>query len=235
MKYDLSGLSHEQLSLLRALIKNHSSDHHGASGEQLLAYYTESAQQEGQNRGAELRGVAQALLPEHMVPDLFVPVAEMPRLANGKVDPDGLPYVVVTRASYADSEGSNARHEFEIVAGLLGELLGFDDIRPDDNFFELGGDSITAIRLVSRVREAGIPIDISAVTSARTLGEIAAEANQRLHAANENSALSKSVGEQVPVDERTSNLEGKSLIGDVDHPDLGLSNSELDSFLDSLD
>lgn len=205
----------------------------GGTGEQLLAYYTGSVQE--QDRGAELRSVAQTLLPEHMVPDYFVSLEEIPRLGNGKVDLHRLPYVVVNRSRSSDSTVGSDNREFEVVAHVLGELLGFDDIRMDDNFFELGGDSITAIRLVSRVREAGVPIDIKDVTSTRTLGEIAAEANQRRHDANDYSTPAKLTREQIPASGRTSNLEGRSPNAAVDHADLGLSQSELDNFLDSLD
>lgn len=191
MKADLSTLSHQQLSLLHALLKRETDDDNSVSGKQLLAYYNAAEQQSSHVSMADLRSVARELLPEHMVPDLFVPVAEIPRLANGKVDTNNLPTVVVKRSSSAN-DCRGAEHEFGVIAGVLGELLGFDDVRMEDNFFELGGDSITAIRLASRVREAGIPIDVKAITSDLTLGEIAADASRRLAGTGADSAAESS-------------------------------------------
>ena len=196
VKTDISALSHEQLSLLHALLKQTIDDNQIGSGEQLLAYYSLAGKQALQINNNELRNMAKVMLPEHMVPDLFVPIEKIPRLANGKADIHKLPYVVVKRSNSSNSLAGSTR-EFDVVAGLLGELLALDEIRPDDNFFELGGDSITAIRLVSRVREAGIPVDVKAITSDRTLGEIAAEASQRLKDASAGSVSKNSVDEQV--------------------------------------
>lgn len=39
------------------------------------------------------------------------------------------------------------------IAELWGEALGLDSLRQDDNFFALGGDSLTAVQLMSRLRE----------------------------------------------------------------------------------
>ena len=46
-----------------------------------------------------------------------------------------------------------ARNVFE-------EVLGIGQIGIDDHFFELGGDSIKAIRVISKLREAGYGLSV---------------------------------------------------------------------------
>jgi amino acid adenylation domain-containing protein/non-ribosomal peptide synthase protein (TIGR01720 family) len=49
----------------------------------------------------------------------------------------------------------------DVIVGLFATVLGRPEIGADDNFFAVGGDSITAIRLVSRVRNM-VSADLSA-------------------------------------------------------------------------
>ncbi|NDD17045.1 MAG: hypothetical protein EB092_08590, partial [Chitinophagia bacterium] len=65
------------------------------------------------------------------------------------------------------------------IADLYGELTGASRVGLDDSFFALGGDSITAIRLVSRVRQAGYGLSVKDIF-ARPIVEMLAEGLTRL-------------------------------------------------------
>ncbi|MFJ6000413.1 amino acid adenylation domain-containing protein [Streptomyces sp. NPDC092370] len=95
---------------------------------------------------------AAALLPEHMVPSLWVPMERLPQSANRKVDRAALPVPELPeqgggRAPVTDTE--------KLFCELFATLLGQDTVDADGNFFELGGDSIISLQLVSRARAAG--------------------------------------------------------------------------------
>ncbi|MFD4064763.1 condensation domain-containing protein, partial [Streptomyces albidoflavus] len=73
----------------------------------------------------------------------------------------------------------------ELVCGLFADVLGLDHVGIDDNFFELGGDSIVAIRLVSRMRKAGLDVAASDIFMRKTIAEISEAAGEVAHATGE--------------------------------------------------
>jgi thioesterase domain-containing protein/acyl carrier protein len=139
-----------------------------------VAYYTSSpaADPEQEGVGAEqLRVHLSATLPEYMVPAAYVRMERMPLTANGKLDrkslpaPDGLP-------------SRNARSfrtaEEQILCSLFAEVLNVEDVGVDDNFFESGGHSLSAIRLVTRIRsELGLNISLRTLLEAPTVAGLA--------------------------------------------------------------
>ncbi|MEV6810769.1 SDR family NAD(P)-dependent oxidoreductase [Micromonospora sp. NPDC051296] len=64
----------------------------------------------------------------------------------------------------------------QILADLWSELLGFDRLGIDDHFFdELGGDSLVALRMLARVREAtGVTLPVAQFFGAPTIRTLAA-------------------------------------------------------------
>ncbi|MGH3874274.1 MAG: amino acid adenylation domain-containing protein [Pseudonocardiaceae bacterium] len=99
----------------------------------------------------ELRSHVARVLPDYMVPAVFVVVDGLPLSVNGKVDRGGLPVpdlVVVSGVGYVAPRTVVER----VLAGIWAEVLGVERVGVEDNFFELGGDSILSIRVMSRVR-----------------------------------------------------------------------------------
>ena len=47
-----------------------------------------------------------------------------------------------------------------MIAGIFEDILGVNPVGIEDNFFEMGGDSIKAIRVVSKMREAGYELSV---------------------------------------------------------------------------
>lgn len=90
--------------------------------------------------------VARVLQP-HAVPDVIRAHDRLPRNTNGKIDRGQLPAV-----DFSGQGGRAATETERLVCDLFQDVLGVPDIGPDDNFFRLGGHSLSAARLLNRLR-----------------------------------------------------------------------------------
>jgi aryl carrier-like protein len=43
---------------------------------------------------------------------------------------------------------------------IFAEVLGVDQVSPQDGFFDVGGDSVLALQVVARAREAGLELNV---------------------------------------------------------------------------
>ena len=121
----------------------------------------------------ELRTFLRGLLPEYMVPSIFVPLAALPLSPNGKVDRKALPAPAAAREALAGSAAPrNARED--LLAGIWRGVLGLDQVGIHDNFFQLGGDSILSIQVVARARREGLLISPRQLFENQTIAGLAA-------------------------------------------------------------
>ncbi|MBP2479340.1 amino acid adenylation domain-containing protein [Crossiella equi] len=122
---------------------------------------------------AELRAHAAARLPAYMVPAAFCLLDRFPLTTNGKLDRRALP--APGRADSVDGAGVAPRDAAEAaLAGVWREVLGLDEVGVTDDFFEVGGDSLSAVRVRSRVLAAtGVALPARAVFDRPTIAELA--------------------------------------------------------------
>ncbi|MCP4147313.1 MAG: amino acid adenylation domain-containing protein [bacterium] len=114
----------------------------------------------------ELREYLGKTLPDYMIPSLFVPVAEIPLTANGKVDKKTLAAMEKKTGNLTASDNYRppTNDMEEQMVTLWGELLKIRRIGLGDNFFRLGGHSLRAMSLIERIRrQMGIDISLSEV------------------------------------------------------------------------
>ncbi|MGW2559341.1 amino acid adenylation domain-containing protein [Streptomyces sp. NPDC001514] len=99
---------------------------------------------------AAVRAQLARLLPEHMVPASIVGLDAFPLSPNGKLDRRALPAPVFTGGEGARRPSGPLE---DALTRLFAEVLGVGRAGPDDAFFDLGGTSLSAVRLVARMRE----------------------------------------------------------------------------------
>ncbi|MFF8828652.1 amino acid adenylation domain-containing protein [Streptomyces sp. NPDC015131] len=176
----------------------------GAGGASRLVAHVVPAEGAALPGLAALRGWVAERLPAHLVPAEWTVARELPRTGSGKLDrgrepagvrpleaappaPAGVrpletrPPVPAGAAQEAGppvpadvvQDDDVAREER--VARAFAEVLGLPGAPADVSFFDLGGDSMLAIRLLSRLRRAGLvvaPQDIFEHRTARALARV---------------------------------------------------------------
>ncbi|MFE4975819.1 amino acid adenylation domain-containing protein [Kitasatospora sp. NPDC056651] len=123
------------------------------SGHKRLVAYLVPAPDGPALDSAALRRAAAAALPGHLVPSAFVVLAALPLNPTGKVDRRALP-APTRRDTVADGYLAPRTPTEEALARIWAEVLDTERIGAEDNFFDLGGDSITSLRLMSRMTGA---------------------------------------------------------------------------------
>ncbi|GAA1276912.1 hypothetical protein GCM10009677_33500 [Sphaerisporangium rubeum] len=92
-------------------------------------------------------------LPAYMVPGIYLVLPEFPLTPNRKVDRKALPEPVFPAAS-PEEEPLDARAQ--VLTAVVAEVLGVAAVAAGDNFIGRGGDSVSALTVVRRAREAGL-------------------------------------------------------------------------------
>jgi hypothetical protein len=159
-----------------------------AGDKRLVGYYTlasdlHSGQQETQGSfgvlaAEDLRRHLAARLPEYMVPAAYVCLEAFPLTPNGKLDRKALP---------APDDDAYGRGVYEVPIGpvetalaqIWSEVLGVERVGRHDSFFELGGHSLLAIRVLERMRRAGLEADVRALFGKPKLSEFSKEVEEK--------------------------------------------------------
>ena len=167
----------EKHSLVQECVLTVSEDESG--DKRLVAYVVPHGP--GTPAASELRGFLKEKLPDYMVPQLFVMLAEMPRTPNGKIDRKRLPAPEPVRVEMAGAFVAPRTQTEEMIAGILAEVLKVDRVGISDNFFDLGGHSLLATQVVSRIRAAiKIEIPLRVLFTAPTVAEFAKSIDEEL-------------------------------------------------------
>jgi amino acid adenylation domain-containing protein len=121
---------------------------------------------------AALRRHLQSYLPDYMVPSLFMQLPALPLLPSGKVDRRALP--VPDRQSGQPTLAPATPIEFQL-AEMWKNVLGVPSVGADENFFELGGNSLLAVKMIVRARDAfGVEVPFRALFETQTIQGLAA-------------------------------------------------------------
>ncbi|MFC8189999.1 amino acid adenylation domain-containing protein, partial [Streptomyces sp. NPDC057305] len=118
-----------------------------ARDDRLVAYVVP----DGELDLADLRAFVAERQPEHLRPNGYVLLDEIPLTPNGKLDRAALP---APRSPDGTCGRAPRTSREQILCGVFAEVLGTDTIGADDDFFACGGHSLLAAKLANRVRAA---------------------------------------------------------------------------------
>ncbi|MFE4449741.1 amino acid adenylation domain-containing protein [Streptomyces sp. NPDC056796] len=138
----------------------------------------------------ELREYVARQLPAHMVPAVTF-VDSLPVTASGKVDRSALPDPVLAERRH----GEPPRDAVErVLAEIWQGTLSTAEPGREENFFDHGGDSISALRIVERIRRVlRTELSVTDVFEAQTIAQQAA----RIRAASPHADRTAAVAEQL--------------------------------------
>ncbi|WP_278938192.1 condensation domain-containing protein [Pseudomonas helleri] len=109
------------------------------------------------NDSTGLRESLRRELPEYMVPTAFIGVDQWPLTQNGKIDRRALPQPQAATGGNGAIPTEGLPHQ---LAQAWSEVLEVQHLSVEDNFFDLGGHSLLAMRLISRLRNDGLEINL---------------------------------------------------------------------------
>lgn len=113
-----------------------------------------------QNMGEQMKHALDQSLPGYMVPSLYIPLSDLPLRSSGKVDRTKLAQLAASAqpsAAVAQTKVPIETDDERFLQRIWSEVLSTtpEEIGRHDSFFRLGGDSILAIKMLGRAREAG--------------------------------------------------------------------------------
>ncbi|MBL8498202.1 amino acid adenylation domain-containing protein [Nitrosomonas sp. JL21] len=114
----------------------------GPQGLRLVAYVI--AREAAQRDAAALKMALADVLPDYMLPGIFVFLDKLPLTPNGKIDRNALPQP--TQSENSDYEPPVSAIE-TVIADLWGEVLHIPQVGLHHNFFDLGGHSLLLIKI----------------------------------------------------------------------------------------
>jgi amino acid adenylation domain-containing protein len=145
-----------------------------AGGDRRLVAYLAPAEAPA---ASEMKEILRARLPDYMIPSAFVPLAALPLNPSGKIDRPALARLAPgpARTQARTAPGTPLEH---LLVDIWADVLHIEPgtIGTEDNFFDLGGNSLSTVRVASRVRRScGVEIPVRRLFEAPTLAGLARE------------------------------------------------------------
>jgi len=125
-------------------------------------------------RLALLRDWLQDNLSAYLLPTSIVVLTYLPKTIGGKIDRFALRSMSAVTAGCTTLASAPRTETERIVANIWAEVLELNFICLRDDFFYLGGNSLKALRVVSRFRDAfKVELPIEALFTTRTVSTLA--------------------------------------------------------------
>jgi len=123
-------------------------------GRPYLLAYVVAADQEALLNTQSLLEKLREHLPDYMLPKAVIAIASIPYTSNGKLDKAALPRLDEEQ-DYSEAETAISSEAEAVVLAIWREFLQRENLNTQADFFQSGGDSILAIQMIARLRQAG--------------------------------------------------------------------------------
>lgn len=115
-------------------------------------------------------------LPSYMLPSDIICLEQLPLTNNGKINRKALLQLrPVKKSSANNSENQEMSNQnYDLMIDVFAEILELnkEDIDIDQNFFSMGGDSILGVKIITRLKEAGITLSPRMIFESPTIREL---------------------------------------------------------------
>ncbi len=139
----------------------------------LVAYLVTAAEPEAP-KTRDLRALLAQRLPDYMVPSDFVTLERLPLSPSGKVDRKALPDLEPARPVDEAVYVAPRNPVEETLVAIWIEVLAIERVGVCDDFFALGGHSLSAARVLARVRNLlSVDLPLAVVFESRTIERMA--------------------------------------------------------------
>ena len=92
-------------------------------------------------------------IPHYMIPAYFIPISEVPFTDNGKVNRKALSLPKIEQKQIIVQNRTKDSQVAQFMLETCQELLGVQEISLEDDFFAYGGNSITIMRVMTRIKK----------------------------------------------------------------------------------
>jgi amino acid adenylation domain-containing protein len=147
----------------------------GVDGEKNLVAYIVPRPDFSPTDGS-LRDFLATLLPDYMIPALFVSLPSIPLGPTGKIDRRSLPEPTSENTLRDEVFVAPRTPVEERLINMLRPLLGVEQVGINDNFFLIGGHSLLGAEFLARVRDSfGVELSLLGLFDHPTVADISLE------------------------------------------------------------
>ncbi len=138
--------------------------------EQLLCFIVSN---EGERAVEKVAQHLAEQLPDYMIPDRYLVLAQLPLTLNGKLDSKALRLLAKAQTAQAEYVAPATAVE-ATLATLMAQLLKLERFSAEANFFAFGGNSLSATRLVGLIEQhLDAKLKVGDIFSAPTVRQLA--------------------------------------------------------------
>jgi hypothetical protein len=157
-----------------SVVVAHTTKNAGAAITRLVAYVDAGSSAEHASAlTADLVTMLAGALPEYMIPAVILPLPQLPRTPNGKIDRKSLPdaETFLKSGAHASERSFTAAttDDQKKLAQIWGDVLMLDRVSITDSIFELGADSLLIFRIASRSQKEGLSLTAAQIFKHRTI------------------------------------------------------------------